>query len=151
RLHGCVPHLLARAYAGGVMAQAKATIDHDAIKEWVEERGGCPAQVKGSGSTDNPGILRIDYPGYGGKQSLEKISWDAFFDAFEDNELAFLYQDDGKSRFSKLVSRENAEVEESPKSKSHNGSKRSAASKGGKMAASGKTGKAKTNGKNGVD
>jgi hypothetical protein len=44
---------------------------------------------------------------------LEEISWDEFFKAFEENNLAFLYQEkmkDGKqSRFSKLVDRDNAE------------------------------------------
>jgi hypothetical protein len=50
------------------MAQAKRTIDHETIKQWVEERGGCPAQVKGSGSGDDPGNLRIDYPGFSGRE-----------------------------------------------------------------------------------
>ncbi len=48
-------------------------------------------------------------------RSLEKISWDEFFDWFDKNELAFLHQDttaDGKqSRFSKLVSRDSVETE----------------------------------------
>ncbi|HEU4714868.1 MAG TPA: hypothetical protein VFS76_25125 [Pyrinomonadaceae bacterium] len=54
-------------------------------------------------------MLRIDYPGYSGKDSLEEISWEEFFDGFEKNELAFLYQEETKdgelSRFSKLVDR----------------------------------------------
>lgn len=95
------------------MARAKATIDHDTIRNWVEERDGCPAHVKGSGSGDDPGILRIDYTGFSGTSSLEKISWDEFFDAFEDNQLAFLYQDGKDTRFSKLVSRDSVDVEAS--------------------------------------
>src|SRR3954470_13418577 len=87
------------------MASASTTTDHDVIRSWVEARGGCPAHVKGSGSRRDPGLLRIDYPGYSGGTSLEKISWDAFFDAFEANHLAFLYQDRKNSRFSKLVHR----------------------------------------------
>lgn len=101
------------------MARARATIDHDTIREWVEERDGCPAHVKGSGADGDPGILRIDYTGFSGSESLEAISWEEFFEAFEDNELAFLYQEDEDSRFSKLVSRDSVEVEEG------NGSKRS--------------------------
>lgn len=92
------------------MAQARATVDHETIRRWVETRGGSPAHVKGSGSRDDPGILRIDFPGFSGHGSLEKISWKKFFDAFDRNRLAFLYQDSPKSRFSKLVSRESVDV-----------------------------------------
>ena len=59
------------------------------------------------------GILRIDYPGYSGEERLEAITWDEFFKGFEENELAFLYQDEtksgGESRFSKLIDRNSAE------------------------------------------
>jgi hypothetical protein len=86
------------------MSSAKATIDHDTIRHWVEKQGGCPAHVKNTGGKDDPGILRIDFPGFSGQQSLEKISWDTFFEYFDENELAFLYQDE--NRFNKLVSRD---------------------------------------------
>lgn len=88
------------------MAQAKATTDHDFIRRWVEDRGGHPARVKRTGGESDPGILRIDYPGYAGEESLEGIDWDEFFDKFEENELAFLYQEEETSRFSKLVHRD---------------------------------------------
>ena len=85
------------------------TTDHNEIQQWVDERGGRPARVKGTESKNSPGLLRIDYPGYSGGESLEEISWEEFFDGFEKNGLAFLYQDktaDGKtSRFSKLIDR----------------------------------------------
>ncbi len=86
------------------MSAAKATVDHDTIRRWVEQHGGCPAHVKGTGGKQDPGILRIDFTGFSGQESLEKISWDEFFDSFDANELAFLYQDDG--RFNKLVRRD---------------------------------------------
>jgi hypothetical protein len=45
----------------------------------------------------------------GDEESLEEIAWDEWLEAFEDNRLAFLYQEETKegeeSRFSKLVSR----------------------------------------------
>ncbi|HEU4618983.1 MAG TPA: hemerythrin domain-containing protein [Gammaproteobacteria bacterium] len=109
------------------MATAKATIDHDTIKRWVEEHGGCPAHVKRSGSKKDPGILRIDFPGYSGRESLERISWDEFFDAFDGNELALLYQDDENSRFSKFVSRDTVDVADGGSSRSRGRSARSAA------------------------
>jgi hypothetical protein len=89
------------------MAEAKTTTDHDEIRRWVEERGGRPSAVEGTGSGNDPGILRIDF---GEKEdTLEEIPWDEFFRAFDENELVFLYQDEGDSRFNKFVSRESVE------------------------------------------
>lgn len=91
------------------MSEAKTTTDHKKIQKWVEERGGRPARVKGTEDKDGGGLLRIDFPGYSGKGSLEEISWEEFFEQFDESNLAFLHQDkteDGKqSRFSKLVNR----------------------------------------------
>lgn len=95
------------------MSAARRTIDHDTIREWVEARGGHPARVKSTGSGNDPGLLRIDFPGYSGQGTLEHLDWDDWFEAFDENRLAFLYQDetsDGSlSRFSKLVGRDEAE------------------------------------------
>jgi len=88
------------------MSSATRTTDHQAIVEWVEARGGKPAHVLGTGrNKDDPGLLRIDYPGFSGEGRLEAIDWDTWLDGFEANQLAFLYQDDPDSRFSKLVRR----------------------------------------------
>ena len=86
---------------------AKTTIEHDEIRRWVSERGGYPARVKG---TDKKGgMLRIDYPGYSGEETLQPITWTEFFKGFEKNQLAFLYEAETEageeSRFSKLISR----------------------------------------------
>ena len=95
------------------MSTSKTTTNHNEIQRWVEERGGHPARVKGTENKKSAGVLRIDYPGYSGEESLEAITWEEFFDGFDENDLAFLYQDktaDGKqSRFSKLVSRNTTE------------------------------------------
>jgi hypothetical protein len=98
------------------MSSAKTTTDHETIRTWVEERKGKPARVKATGSGDDPGMLRIDFPGYSGEGTLEHIDWDTWFEAFESNELAFLYQEEtsgGKtSRFNKLVARDTVERRE---------------------------------------
>ena len=91
------------------MASATRTTDHQTIMDWVEARGGHPAHVKRGSSPGDPGILRIDFPGYSGEQSLEPLDWDTWFDAFEANKLAFLFQDEKDSRFSKLVRRTSAD------------------------------------------
>lgn len=91
------------------MAQSLRTTDHDTIRKWAEERGGHPAAVEGTGGGDDPGILRIDFPGYSGEGKLREISWEEFFEKFDSSNLALVYQektDDGQpSRFNKLVTR----------------------------------------------
>jgi hypothetical protein len=93
-------------------AEAQVTTNHEEIRQWVEQREGHPARVKGTENKKSAGVLRIDYPGYSGEDTLEAISWEEFFEAFEDNQLAFLYQEETKdgseSRFSKLINRDTA-------------------------------------------
>lgn len=95
---------------GGKRSKAKLTTDHDEIRQWAEERNAIPSTVaKTARGKQNAGILRLDFPGYSGKESLKKISWDKWFQVFEERKLALLHQDKtatGKqSRFSKLVCR----------------------------------------------
>ena len=94
-------------------AGSQVTTDHEEIQRWVEERGGRPARVKGTEGKQGAGLLRIDYPGFSGEDTLETITWEEFFTAFDDNNLAFLYQEETKdgaeSRFSKLIDRDSAE------------------------------------------
>jgi hypothetical protein len=83
---------------------SKTTTNHSEIRKWVEKNGGSPARVKTTGRGKNdPGILRIDYPGFSGQDTLVKIDWDEWFQAFDENGLAFVYQP--STRFSKLVAR----------------------------------------------
>jgi hypothetical protein len=90
------------------MSDSQRTTDHDEIRRWVEERNGRPAHVKTTGNNGDPGVLRIDFPG-GDEESLEAISWDEFFAKFDEEDLAFLYQDrkaSGEpSTFNKFVRR----------------------------------------------
>jgi hypothetical protein len=94
----------------GTRYESHITTDHEEIRHWAEERGGQPAAVKGTGGGEDPGILRVDFPGYGAENSLQSISWDEFFQKFDENGLAFLYQDRTKSgkvsRFFKIVRRD---------------------------------------------
>lgn len=94
------------------MSSSKSTTNHDEIRKWAEARGGKPATVKRTESNGEAGVLRIDFPGYSGNDSLEEISWEEFFKKFDEKQLAFLYQDETssgeQSRFFKLVSRETA-------------------------------------------
>jgi hypothetical protein len=91
-------------------ATTNTTTDHEEIRRWVEEHGGKPARVRGTGNGDSAGVLRIDFPGGSGEESLEHISWDDWFRTFDESRLAFLYQEEKASgedsTFFKLVSRD---------------------------------------------
>ena len=87
------------------MASAKATTNHDEIRRWVEARGGHPAHVKTRANRRSPVVLRIDYLGFNGQETRERIESDEWFDALDKNKLSFLHQDKRNSRFSKLVER----------------------------------------------
>lgn len=89
---------------------SKVTTDHDEIRRWAEERGARPAAVKRTKRGGEVGIIRLDFPGFTGEQSLQEISWDEWLQNFDKNNLALVYQDrtaaGRKSNFNKLVARE---------------------------------------------
>ena len=92
-------------------SETRTTTDHDEIRRWVEEHGGKPAAIQGTErSGDDPGMLTIDFPGGTGQDQLEHVSWDEWFRKFDENGLAFLYQDQKSggedSTFFKLVKRD---------------------------------------------
>ena len=91
---------------------AQATIDHDAIRKWAESKGGKPAAVESTHRGDDVGIIRIMFPDapHSEHQHLTEISWDEFFEEFEERQLALLYDED--SLFSKLVGRDTMEKRE---------------------------------------
>ena len=88
--------------------ESKTTKDHSTVKKWAEDRNGKPAVVEStSNSSEGGGLLRINFPGYA-EDNLKNISWEEFFEIFDENNLQFLYQEekqDGQeSRFFKFVS-----------------------------------------------
>jgi hypothetical protein len=103
-------------------ASSRALIDHDEIRRWAEERNGKPARIKGTGGDGDIGMIRLDFPGYSGEGSLEEISWDEWFQKFDESNLALLVQDKTargpKSNFNKLVNRDTLEESQSGRSSS---------------------------------
>jgi hypothetical protein len=95
-------------------ASARPLTDHEEIRRWAEERGATPACVRGTGDSNDTGMIRLDFPGYSGAGSLEEISWDDWFEKFDESNLALIVQDEtasgDTSNFNKLVSRDTAET-----------------------------------------
>ena len=85
--------------------EAKRTENHDEIRRWAEARKAKPAMVEGTE------ILRFDFEetDESGDEALQEVSWEEFFEVFDDRDLEFLYQErtqGGKlSRFNKFVTR----------------------------------------------
>lgn len=90
-------------------SETKKTTDHEEIRRWVQEHDGKPASVKGTDAGDEAGVLRIDFPGGAGEDQLEHVDWEVWFEKFEENGLALLYQEQKASgedsTFFKLVRR----------------------------------------------
>lgn len=63
--------------------------DHEALREWVETRGGSPATHVSNRKGSGVGQLDIHFEGLN-DEDLEEINWDDFFEAFERNHLALL-------------------------------------------------------------
>ena len=62
----------------------RVTTAHSEVERWVRERGGRPAEVPGSESG-----VGFRFPGDDAEG--EPIDWDAFFERFEDANLALAY------------------------------------------------------------
>jgi hypothetical protein len=98
------------------------TTNHDEIRAWAEARGGMPACVQGTGGKGDIGVMRIEFPGAprANDDQLEVISWDEFFDKFDERGLALVYQErtaaGEQSNFNKLIS-----AEEGHQKKAHAG------------------------------
>ena len=92
---------------------SNTTTDHAEIKKWAEGRGGKPAAVDGTEKgKDDAGLIRLMFPDdkNANDDKLHEISWDDWFEKFEEGKLALVYQDKtsggDKSSFNKLVKRD---------------------------------------------
>jgi hypothetical protein len=106
----CSPCFLAGLKQNCMSAHSsEETTDVKKIQQWAEKRGGKPSKVKSTAHGKNDGLIRIDFPGYSGGDSLEEISWEEWGKIFKDSGLKMIYQEhtaDGKeSNFNKLVSK----------------------------------------------
>lgn len=101
-----------RSQAAKTSHAAHPLTDHEQIRSWAEDRGAVPSCVKGTGKREDIGMIRLDFPGYSGEESLQEISWDEWFQKFDENDLALLVQETTtggeKSNFNKLVKRSTA-------------------------------------------
>ena len=91
------------------MPLSRTTQDHDTIRKWAETRGAMPAEVRNTHRGSQTGILRFCFPKARNRndENLKEISWDEFFDKFDQNGLELIYQEKtaggARSNFNKLI------------------------------------------------
>ncbi|MCS7003066.1 MAG: hypothetical protein NZ518_09480, partial [Dehalococcoidia bacterium] len=61
--------------------------DLDEIREWVEHNGGRPARLAKTSTGEDPGLIRIWFPGQAVGR-LEPITWEQFFRKMREKNLA---------------------------------------------------------------
>ena len=91
--------------------QTKVTTEHDEIRHWAQERNGRPVSVKHDPLDPNGSTIQIDFLFDKYDDNIQEISWDEFFESFEQEELALVYQTETEggrlSRFGRIVRRSN--------------------------------------------
>ena len=119
------------------MPLAKTTQDHDEIRKWAEQRGGKPAVVASTETETTTGILRLMFPDapHHNDDALEEVSWEEFFEKFDESGLQLTYQEETAdhqiSDFNKLTypDPESAEGKKLLAKSAKKGAKTSAATK----------------------
>ena len=80
------------------MTLSRTTRDHDEIRRWAEARGAVPAEVKGTERGGEAGIIRFEFPNAPNHNDskLDEISWEEFFEKFDEAELSLPGKDRGR-------------------------------------------------------
>lgn len=82
----------------------KTTTNHKEIQNWAENHEGKSELFDHPGATGDTVGLRISFPGNADTELLSSdsqpkyIPWEKFFDVFEEQKLAFIYEDGEKIR-----------------------------------------------------
>ncbi len=78
----------------------KVTTDHEQIRMWAVQHNAHPEIIENVDAQAEHPVLRLEFPGEGEEdlsenRSPHRVSWEEFFQKFEDLKLAFEYEDTG--------------------------------------------------------
>lgn len=76
-----------------MFAQGKVTTDHGLIKKWAEARHGYPAVIRKITDAGMDLVLSFVFPDIETEGIARKLSWDEFFERFDQQRLVFVYDD----------------------------------------------------------
>ncbi len=68
----------------------RITVNHEAVRSWIEEHNGHPVVVRGTDGDIAEGTLSLVFDD---ASRYEEIAWEEFFDRFDADNLAFCYKD----------------------------------------------------------
>jgi hypothetical protein len=74
----------------GAFGETLATRSHEVIRDWAEARGAVPVSISGDDHSHQPELRRIR-AGVD-DEALARIAWDEWFQAFEEDELVFVFR-----------------------------------------------------------
>ncbi|HEX5596814.1 MAG TPA: hypothetical protein VFX61_12485, partial [Micromonosporaceae bacterium] len=79
-------------------------------QRWAQARNAKPATIRGTEYDGRPGVLRFNFPGFKESDRIREISWNEWFNTFDQRRLNFIYQETrtngGQSNFFRLESPE---------------------------------------------
>ena len=76
-----------------MFAQGKITTDRNVIEKWAKARHGWPAIVRTATNVGVEMALSIVFPDGEDRESANKISWEEFFEKFDQQNLVFMYRE----------------------------------------------------------
>ncbi len=76
-----------------MFAQGKVTTDHKVIRKWAKARKGWPAMIQRVTSAGVEIALSIVLPGCETGEVVRKLTWNEFFERFDQLKLTFIYQE----------------------------------------------------------
>lgn len=87
----------------------KTTTDHQTIQSWAEALGGQPQRINDPTAQADAIGIRINFQGGGDDAfmpsgEVQNISWQEFFDRFDQQQLAFVYDDHLETSNAAMVS-----------------------------------------------
>lgn len=80
------------------------TVENPTIRSWAEKRGGKPAFLNHDNTGRAGDMLKIIFPGET-TENHDMLTWDQFFNIFEQNNLKLLYIDEDEKQFYRMVNR----------------------------------------------
>jgi hypothetical protein len=73
--------------------ESLVTHSREVILDWAHKREAMPSTIPGTEHEGHLGVLRFDVPGYGSRQNLEHVTWEQWFDTFDERQLVMIFQE----------------------------------------------------------
>lgn len=74
----------------------QTTAEHALVRKLIEDRKGYPAHLESSESQGDSGLLQVGLTNEDEQENLKELSWEQFFEEFEEKDLAFAYREGGE-------------------------------------------------------